>query len=88
MRLTSVFCRQQADDQRLLALNTTLENARAVALKAALAWDREARDAERRETRADRLSDDDADIAAEFRQEDEEEALRSAAGITTPSSIE
>ncbi|MGH6781796.1 MAG: hypothetical protein ACREB5_06800 [Sphingomonadaceae bacterium] len=86
MRLTATLCREQAAHQRALAANAVLDNVREVALKAALAWDREASDAEKRESRSDKLSCDDAAIAAEFRLEEEVEAeaeaeeLRRAAG--------
>jgi hypothetical protein len=51
---SSTFCWAQAVRQRDLAEATLLENVRATALAAALAWEREALAADRREKSRDR----------------------------------
>lgn len=70
-QLTSVQCRQREAEHREVAASTTLPNVRMVALAAALAWAREAEEAEALEAGTGRrLSDEDAAIALEFAQED------------------
>lgn len=51
MNPTSQFCRKQEAHHLALADAATLDNARAIALRAANAWAKEATDAERREKR-------------------------------------
>jgi len=53
MNPTSQMCRKQEAHHRELASAATLDNTRAVALRAADAWGKEAADAERREKRRD-----------------------------------
>lgn len=56
MNPTSQMCRKQEAHHRALADAATLENTRAVALRAAAAWGKEASDAERREKRRELAS--------------------------------
>ena len=51
MNPTSQMCRKQEAHHLTLAAEATLDNSRAVALRAADAWGKEAVDAERREKR-------------------------------------
>ena len=53
MNPTSQMCRKQEAHHLAIASASTLENSRAVALRAANAWGKEAEDAERREKRRD-----------------------------------
>ena len=54
MELSSLLCRAQELRQRERASNATLENVRAIAGRAADAWNLVALDAERREARHER----------------------------------
>ena len=76
MRVKAATCREQEARQLDLAANDPLESRRIVAAAAAKAWGLEAIQAEKREaghlSPRDRL---DAEIALEFAEEDEADAL-------------
>jgi len=78
MRVKASTCREQEARQLDLAANDPLESRRKVAAAAAKAWGLEAIQAEKREaghvSPRDKL---DAEIALEFSDEDEAEALQS-----------
>lgn len=83
---TSTMCRRQAAHHRQLAAASPLEKVRRIALTAAKAWEMQAMEAEAHEAgKPDMLSAEDAAIALEFRQEDEEEARASPDPSTTDS---
>ena len=77
MRVKAATCREQEARQLDLAANDPLESRRNVAAAAAKAWGLEAIQAEKREaghlSPRDRL---DAEIALEFAEEDEADALQ------------
>ncbi|MES2987424.1 MAG: hypothetical protein V4808_05935 [Pseudomonadota bacterium] len=56
MNPSSQMCRKQEAHHLELAAAATLDNTRAVALRAANAWAKEAEDAERREKRRDTVA--------------------------------
>ena len=76
MRVKAATCREQEARQLDLAANDPLESRRIVAAAAAKAWGLEAIQAEKREaghlSPRDKL---DAEIASEFAEEDEADAL-------------
>jgi hypothetical protein len=70
MANTSALCRQQEAHHRAIAADATLPNVRRIALAAATAWAREAEEASEREQGSKpALSDEDTEIAREFRLE-------------------
>ncbi len=80
MRVKAATCREQEARQLDLAANDPLESRRKVAAAAAKAWGLEAIQAEKREaghlSPRDKL---DAEIASEFAEEDEADALEDEA---------
>jgi len=79
---SAALCRAQEAFQNERASGTTLENVRAVAMKAAKAWDKEAVLAEEREARGERVRRHKLLNLAPFQAHDEtSEKSRSRAGI-------
>lgn len=75
MSNSSAMCRREAAHHRQVATASPLDKVRQRALKAAIAWEAEAAEAEAREAGTPgTLSLEDAAIALEFRLEEEEEA--------------
>jgi hypothetical protein len=74
---TSAFCRAQEALQLDRAAGATLENVRAIASKAAIAWGREAELAEQREVKQGRSSSSTSTLpeAASISEEDEDDAF-------------
>lgn len=71
----SAMCRRQAAHHRQVAASSPLEKVRTIALAAASAWEVQALEAEAQESgERGTLSAQDATIAQEFQQEDEENA--------------
>lgn len=71
MANSAALCRQQEAHFRQLAARAGLQNARKIALTAALAWQHEAEEAEILEADGRRpLSEEDAAIALEFLEDD------------------
>ena len=76
MAQTSAFCRAQEALQLDRAAGAALENVRAIASKAAIAWGREAELAEQREVKQGRSSSTSTlPEAASTSEEDEDEAF-------------
>ena len=70
---SSALCRQQEAHHRQIAADSPLEKVRKIALAAAKAWEIQAIEAEAREAgKRDSLSSEDAAIALEFRQEEDD----------------